>query len=135
MARSRWTTSSASKKVYELPQVPLVTADFFMYRNTWLYCFALVSNFEVQDLTLSDPVAEAAFRLASVGSSGGGDWSMEEEDEEGEEEHNQVTLEWDEPETKFPEQLAYIWKGVLSGERHLDLKSVPKKIPRFEGLP
>ena len=130
-----WTTSSASKKVYELTQVPLVTADFVMYRNTWLYCLALVWNFEVQELTLSDPAAEAAFRLASVCSSGGGDWSMEEEDEEGEEEHNQVTLEWDEPETKFPEELAYIWKGVLSGERHLDLKSVLTKIPRFEGLP
>ena len=46
-----------------------------------------------------------------------------------------MTLEWSEPETKFPEELAYIWKGVLSCERHLDLKSVPTKIRRFEGLP
>ena len=96
-----WTTSSASKKVYELTQVPLVTADFVMYRNTWLYCLALVWNVEVQELTLSDPAAEAAFRLASVCSSGGDDWSMGEEDEEGEEEHYQVTLECDEPKTKF----------------------------------
>jgi len=62
---------------------------------------------------------------------------MEEgEDEgEGEEEQGQVTIDWDEPETKFPDELAYIWKGVLAGERHLDLKSVLAKVPRFEGLP
>ena len=30
-----WSESSASKKVYELTQVSLVTADFVMYRNTW----------------------------------------------------------------------------------------------------
>ena len=116
------TTSSAPKKVYELTQVPVVTADCVVYRNTWLYCLALAWNVEVPELTPSDPAAEAACRLASVCSSGGGEWSMEEEDEEGEEEHNQVTLEWDEPETKVPEELAYIWKGVLSGESHLDLR-------------
>jgi len=70
---SGWTTSSASKKIYELTQVPLVTADFVMYRNTWLYCLSLVWNVEVQELTLSDPAAEAAFRLASVCSTTGGD--------------------------------------------------------------
>ena len=131
--RASWTTSGASKKNYELTQVPLVTADFVMYRNTWLYCLPLVWNVEVQELTLSDPAADAAFRLASVCSSGVGDWLMEEEDEEGEEEHKEVTLECDEPGTKFPEELAYIWKVVLYGERHLDLKCVLKKFPRFEG--
>ena len=70
------------------------------------YCTALVWNVEVQELTLSDPAAEAAFRFARVCSSGGGGWSMTEEDEGGEEEKNQVMLEWDEPETKFPDELA-----------------------------
>ena len=56
-----WTTSSASKKVYALTQVPLVTADFVMYRNTWLYCLALVWNFEVQELTISFSVGKRMF--------------------------------------------------------------------------
>ena len=47
----------------------------------------------------------------------------------------EVKLEWDEPGTKFPEALAYIWNSGLSGERHLDLKSVLTKIARFELLP
>ena len=130
---SGWTTSSASKRLHELTQVPLVTADFKQYVNAWLYCLALLWNVEVAELTLSDPAAEAAFRLASV--CGQADWSMDEDEGEEVEERDLVVLDWDEAETKCPEELAFIWKGVLAGERKLDLKTILAKIPRFEGLP
>ena len=58
------------------------------------------------------------------------------DEDEGEElDHEPVVLDWDESETKCPEELAYIWKGVLAGERRLDLKTILAKIPRFDGLP
>ena len=131
---SGWTTSSASKRLHELTQVPLVTADFKQYINAWLYCLALVWNVEVAELTLSDPAAEAAFRLASVCSQSG-DWSMDEDEAEGDEEQEVVVLDWDEQLAKCPDELAYIWKGVLAGDRRLDLKAILSKVPRFEGLP
>ena len=110
---SGWTTNSASKRLHELTQVPLVTADFKQYVNAWLYCLALLWNVEAAELTLSDPAAEAALRLASV--CGQADCSMDEDEGEEVEERDLVVLDWDEAETKCPEELAFIWKDLQGG--------------------
>ena len=46
-----------------------------------------------------------------------------------------VALDWDDPGIPCPVELAYIWNGVQSGERRLDLKQVMGSILRFTGLP
>ena len=46
-----------------------------------------------------------------------------------------MVLDWDEPGVPCPVELAYIWNGVQSGARRLDLKQVLDSIPRFTGLP
>ena len=42
-----WNTSRASKTLYDLTGVPLVTADFTQYRNSYLYALAMFWSVEV----------------------------------------------------------------------------------------
>ena len=58
-----------------------MTAEFNQYRKAWLYCLPMLSNVEVTDLTLSDALVEAAFRLASVCSEAG-EWMEEDDDDQ-----------------------------------------------------
>ena len=131
---SGWTMSRASQGLHSLTQVPLATAEYDQYRNAWLYCLSMLWNVEVTELSLSDAAAEAAFRLASVCSESGD--SMEEDDEDDHPEgESPMALDWDDPGAPCSAEPAYIWNGVQSGERRLDLKQVLGSIPRFTGLP
>ena len=65
-AGSGWTTSRASRVLWDLVGVPLVAAEVSSYRNSWLFALALVHNVEVGGLDLSDRASEAAFALTSL---------------------------------------------------------------------
>ena len=43
--------------------------------------------------------------------------------------------DWDEPEEPLLAELAFLWQGVVQGERKLDLKKILDVVPRFEQLP
>ena len=131
---SGWTTSRASQRLHSLTQVSLVTAEFNQYRNAWLYCLSMLWNVEVTELTLSEAAAEAAFRLASVCSEAG-EWMEEDEEDDQPEGESPVALDWDEPSTPCPVELAYILNRVQSDEHRLYFKQVLGSIPRFTGLP
>ena len=61
-----WNTSRALKTLYELTGLPLVTADFTQYRNSYLYALAMFWSVEVDELNLTDRAAEAAFGLVDA---------------------------------------------------------------------
>ena len=48
---------------------------------------------------------------------------------------DEFVLSWDEPRQSLPQELAYIWHGVVQGERRLDLKSVLGPLPKYKELP
>ena len=61
-----WTTSSASKKIYEVTGVPLVTADWLVYRSAWAYTLCLLWEIPVGELSLPDRAAEVSFTLLDI---------------------------------------------------------------------
>ena len=149
---SGWNTSKASKTLYSLTQVPFVKGVWSEYRNCFLYALALFWEVEVAELELSDRAADAAYALLNVfagyhessqvvyspvhqgevpGSNPavGSTFSQEEPDED------TVQLSWDEPQLLLPPELVFIWSGVQSGERKLDLKQVLGQYPRFAQFP
>jgi hypothetical protein len=111
-----WTTSRASRVLWDLVGVPLVAAEVSSYRNSWLFALAMVHNVEVGGLDLSDRASEAAFALASLISQPE-QWleqpsavpknsSPEEEDAKPEDAID--GMDWDEPEEPLPAELAYL---------------------------
>ena len=139
-----WTTSKASKRLWELTRIPIVQDTIVTYRDCWLFALTLHWNTEVVSLTLADRAAEAAYHLHSLLS----DLPMQTDhptfkeplarrDEEGEEEDEEqvVVFGWDEPSVSLPSELKYILETVASGERKLDLAKVLANVPRFVELP
>ena len=149
---SGWNTSKASKTLYSLTQVPFVKGVWSEYRNCFLYALALFWEVEVAELELSERAADASYALRNVfagyhessqvayspvhqgevpGSNPavGSTFSQEEPDED------TVQLSWDEPQLLLPPELVFIWSGVQSGERKLDLKQVLGQYPRFAQFP
>ena len=61
-----WNTSSSSKTLHAITRVPLLSSDFGMYRNAFLYSLALLFQLDVHELNLSDRAAEAAFALVEA---------------------------------------------------------------------
>ena len=61
-----WNTALASRRLFELTRVPLVSADFSQYRNSFLFALSLYWEVDVLKMDLSDRASEAAFGLASL---------------------------------------------------------------------
>ena len=61
-----WNTSKASKVLYNLTGVPLVTSEFSEYKNAWFFALALHYNVQIAQMDLSDRASEAAFQLAEA---------------------------------------------------------------------
>ena len=72
-----WTTGKASKALYEITAVPLVSSNVEEYKGAFMFALALLWGLEVVQYNLSEKGAEATFALASVFSNTGTD--MEEE--------------------------------------------------------
>jgi hypothetical protein len=111
----------------------MVTGNLEAYKNAWLYALALHWDVEIAALDLDELASAAAFRLSEAFGEMDEDWSPEHLNEEDEEED--VRLLWDERPVDLPKELAFIWKGVLAGDRKLEMRTLLDHIPRFSGLP
>ena len=61
-----WTTSRASRVVYELTGVPLVSSKVEEYRDAFLFALAMTTNVEVLGLDLGDRASEVAYYLSGL---------------------------------------------------------------------
>lgn len=146
-----WNTSKASKTLFTLTGVPLVKSTWQDYRNSFLYALSLFYEVDVQELDLTDRSADAAFNLCQVfsgavdstqdyqmdnyGSNPSGGNFLPTQPSETEASEEDFVLPWDEPRHNLPQELAYIWQGVVQGERRLDLKAVLGPLPKYKELP
>ena len=115
--------------------VPLVSADFRQYLNSFLYSLALLWEVDTPLIELSNRASEAAFGLATVFSEDQPpEGEFPEEGSEGEE-HAGMVMEWDEPLMSLPPELTYLWTGANTGDRQLNLAQVLVGVPRFKEIP
>ncbi len=135
---SHWNTSTASKKIYDLSGVPIVSADIGTYRDLFLYALCLFLGVEVPSLELQDRVADGAFALAAV-LMGEAPWQTQAPtvvDEDGtSDEEEDVVIDWDEPLESLPAELAFLFAHTAAGERKADLKTILGTVPKFRDLP
>ena len=139
-----WNTSRASKVVYDLTAIPLVTSSVGEYRDSFLFAIAMAKEVEVIGLELGDRASEVAYALCSllvndpvqdvppVPYSGFAEGTAHREEADPAE----VTgLDWDEVTEDLPPELTFIWREVAAGKRKLDLRSLLEVLPRFGQLP
>ena len=130
------TTGFCSKKLFQTASVTLVSSDFADYRNAFLYSLCLLWSLDVLQLTLADKAAEAAFQLFQL-------YNLQEDNGQAmaidspeiEEEDEEHTFSWEEPEYHLPKELARLWQRSEAGSRRLDLKQVLEMLPRWCELP
>ena len=141
-----WNSSSASKKLYELVGVPILSSDFSVYRGAFLYSLALFWEVEIPEVSLPDSAAAAAFALAKVYEDQSWDWipkdksagptQREDEGESENGENGEIQLPWDEDTTPLPPDLGELWRRAKQDPaKKIDLKALLDKVPCFEGLP
>jgi hypothetical protein len=136
--RTGWNTGSASKQLFELVGVPLVSNDFNQYKLAWLYALAMVLGVDVPVLELSDRASDAAFALSGVLSGTAAERGAREEPAPapgGPETPEDVQMEWDEPSLPLPQELLALWSGVQAGSRKLNLAQLLDNLPKFADLP
>ena len=144
---SGWTTSRASKQLFSLVNVALVSGDIGQYRNSFLFALALLWEVEVPTLELGDKASESAFALAQFfaeacseeaemhGEDQAQATQKKQENATEEDKPAEAPMEWDEVLLPLPAELQKIWTEVAAGTRKLPLSSLLDELPRFEGLP
>lgn len=138
---SGWNTGRASKHLFDLVGVPLVSSNFLEYRNAFLYSLAVVWSVDVPQMELSDRAAQAAFAIAQciqsppAGVASRPFGSEVPQDVEATPQDGEVCMEWDEPSLPLPQELLVLWQGVQAGQRKLNLAQVLEQVPRFAELP
>ena len=137
-----WSTSRASRKVYELTGVPLVSSRVEEYRDAFLFALAMALEVEIQGIDLGDRASEVAYHLCSLVTAPEGSPAEYQEGSPGTAqqeapapEEESEGLEWDEPTVSLPRELEYIWSQVALGKRKLELRSVLEDLPKFTSLP
>ena len=129
-----WNSTTASKALFELTGVPLVTSNFGQYRDAWLYALALHWQIDIPECTLVDQAAAAAFALAEVCDSKG-DWDEEMPERENDDDEDNVQFKWEDKTTPLPEELAVLWRRYHPGDHRFDVRNFLDQIPRFSVLP
>ena len=102
-----WNSSTASKRLYSLTGVPVVSSDFSVYRGAFLFSLASFWQLDLPEANLPDRSAEAAFALLGLYESTAeqdGEQPAEDEESDGED-----GLPWDEQLAKLPSDLRVIW--------------------------
>ena len=132
-----WNTSKASKRLWDVVGVGLVSSDVNVYKDAFVYSLALAWKIDMPQPTLADRCADAAFSLAGLwtGSFMEDDYGEEGDPHSDPHSEAEVRLSWDEPEVEAPAELAYIWKEVTAGRRKLDTRGFLEACPVFKGLP
>jgi hypothetical protein len=133
-----WTTSRASKVLYETTGVPLVSASVEDYKGSFLYSLALYWSLDVARFDLGERASDAAFALAGIfGAAAEGHGAVEEfEDDEDDSEDGSLVFPWEEKLLSLPKPLQVLWKryGATSNSR-FETKHLLEQAPRYEGLP
>ena len=133
-----WTTSRASRALYSLTSVPLVSADFSQYKNSWFYALSFFWNVSIDTFDLTDRAAEAAFQLVNAlqgAQQEPQDEEMEEDDDECVESTGQLIMPWDTPVHELDPMFMAIWKQVGEGHRQTEFRTLLQDVPQFRGLP
>jgi len=131
-----WNTSIASKKLWQSIRVPLVSSEGKEYLHAWLFGLSMVWAVEIPDLNLSDRAVLGPLLSQDPASafapecSGGG----REGQEDLEEEHKGMKLDWEEVTSPLPKELAYLWNKAKAGDK-LELRDVLNEVPRMAELP
>ena len=130
-----WNSTSASKVLYNLTGVPLVSGEFGHYRDCWMYAIAVYWDVGSQ-VTLQDSVANAAFQLAQACSSEGDDGELGEDDEDYESDSEQMVFDWEETRVQLPADLAHLWKKY-GGKDHeqFNVKQFLAATKKFDNIP
>ena len=134
-----WTTGRASKALYEVTGVPLVSANVEDYKGSFLYALALHWGLDIATFDLSERASDAAFALAAVFADVGPEGHEQQEYEEDEVDSDgggSLVFAWEERLEPLPQELAVLWKryGAKTTAR-FDTKQLLELAPRFDGLP
>ena len=139
-----WNSSSASKKLYELVGVTIVSSDLSVYRGIFLYSLALFWEIEAGTVSFSNIAAEAAFALTRVYGAESLMWFQEpgshtreptQREDEGRSDHGEFRLPWDGKRPSLPPVLGEIWQRAKEPAQKVDLPWLLEKVPYFEDLP
>ena len=118
-----WTTGSASKKLYDLSGVAIVKSQIEPYRDTWLYCLALLLGVDLPTVDLPGDCAEAAFALAHHYDNREDQAHEQVDDTDGESE-DELTFPWDEQCLPLPKQLMALWNRAADPEQKIAVKAL-----------
>ena len=125
-----WTSSRASRTLYDLTGVGIVSADFKTYLWIWLFTITLLAEIGVPALELTAEQSEASFTLAASI-----DQPQQEKDAADDNSDEEVQLPWDEPTLPMPREVAEVWQRAESGRQRIDVKRLLERSPRYAGLP
>ena len=129
-------STNASKTLYQLTWIPLVSGDFCHYRDCWLYAVAVHLDVASQ-VTLQDHVAAAAFALSEACDGGVGGMEVEEEvsSSEGEDAEEAAPFEWEDVKNALPDDLAALWKRYGKKRTNFDVKAFLDNVPKYREVP
>ena len=125
-----WTSSRASRVVFELTGVAIVKADMLVYRDIWLFMLSMVAEVDLPSLTLSQEQSEAAFTMLQQFEAGPQGLEEEEDKEDG-----GIKFPWESQVLKLPKTLSQLWTRAEQGETKIDLKRLLDEFPAFAELP
>jgi hypothetical protein len=132
-----WTSGRASRRLYELSQVALVSASWTDYLNCWLFALSLYWDLDLPLVDLQDRVAEAGFALVGLltdPDEGAPHQQTAETMEEDENTEGECSFPWDEEVRPLPKEFGELWRRAASGRR-LELRTVLQEVPKFSVLP
>ena len=130
-----WNTSSASKRLWVITKLALVSSEFGEYLQAWLYACALWWTIEIPELQLSPKAVEAGFALLSLLTSESPDLPIRPEGGAREEvEQEEGHLPWEPELLELPRELQYVWTKARGGY-WMDLKELLDQFPLYQGLP
>ena len=130
-AGAGWTTSRASKELFNLTGVAIVKKEFAVYRDIWLFALCTSAGVDIPSLELAQEQAEAAFAIQCVVEGRPAD----QDDSENEGNTEDIRFGWEEEERPLPKEFAALWNRAESSEKRIELKKLLESCPRFAGLP
>ena len=131
-----WSTGKASKILYEMSSVAIVKSQIEPYRDTWLYCLALLWGIDLPTVDLPQECAEAAFALAHH-------YDHQEEQpreapvavSDSDEDDEPVRFGWEEEEQPLPRELLELWQRASSGTQRIEVRKLLELHPRLAQVP
>ena len=130
-----WNTTTASRALYDITEIALVSKDFKQYSGTWLYGLALHWKIDIDQMDLTETAAAAAFQVASACDENfteNEDEDMDVLDEKG---GQMPVFDWEMAMEKLPKELQTIWDRYGHQGHRLEVKNILSNVPCYEGMP